>query len=238
MALPKLVVPEFETTIPSTKQKIKFRPFLVKEEKILLMALEGKDSKEMGSAISKILESCILTEGVDIKNLAFFDLEFLFLKLRSKSVGENVDLKIRHLDTTECSHYTEVSVNLDEVGVNFPDDVSDKVMLTDTVGIQLKYPTLSMIDKVTSAKDTEDPSKVFDLLAECIVCVFDGDNVEDNFTKKEMREWIEGLSKLQFEKMASFFNKLPKVQHKVTYTCPKCGKEEMVILEGLQNFFL
>lgn len=101
MALPKLMVPEFETTIPSTNQKIKFRPFLVKEEKVLYMALEGKDAKEMGNAITKILESCILTEGVDIKGLAFFDLEFLFLKLRSKSVGEIVDLKVRHLDTSD-----------------------------------------------------------------------------------------------------------------------------------------
>lgn len=238
MALPKLMVPEFETTIPSTQQKIRFRPFLVKEEKVLYMALEGKDAKEMGNAITKILESCIVTEGVNVKELAFFDLEFLFLKLRSKSVGEEVDLKIRHLDTTECSHYTDIKVNLDEVKVNFPEGLSDRIMLTDTTGIQLKYPALNMLDKVTSSANTEDPSKVFDLLSECVVCVFDNDQVYDNFTKKEIREWIEGLSKPQFEKMAGFFNNLPKVQHKVTYTCPKCGKEETVVLEGLQNFFL
>lgn len=234
MALPLLNTPEFETKIPSTGQAIKFRPFLVKEEKILFMALQGGDTKEMANAVNNIIGACVLNEEFDTSKLALFDIEYLFLKLRGKSVGEQIDLKVRHVDS-ECNHATEVNINIDDVNVVFPDSYNDKIQLTDQVGIQMRPPGI----KQTSGASEGDMSfdSVLDLICDCVVCIYDHDNVYDSFTKDEIVQFIEGLSQQQFAKIQQFFTEIPKLKHKIEWKCPKCGQDDQVIVEGLNNFF-
>jgi hypothetical protein len=233
MALPIMATPSFKTIIPSTGEEIEYRPFLVKEEKVLLMALEGADPEEMSAATKKILQSCILSD-IDVGGLAAFDIEFLFLRLRAKSVGEVIELKVGHADREEagCDHRTEVNINIDDINVN---GVSDNkvIMLTDTVGVKVSYPTFDAVLKV----DPEDKDVAFKLIVDCIDVVFDGDNVYDEFTNEEMSDWLEGLNQKQFDKIADFFNEIPKLSHKVEWKCDACGKTESFEIEGLQSFF-
>lgn len=237
MALPKLSTPEFEAVIPSTGQSIRFRPFLVKEEKALYFALEGKDQKEMVHAVTNILKSCITTTGIDIAKLSFFDIEYLFMKLRGKSVGEIIDIKVRHNDYEKCDHYTDVQINLDSVKVTFPENQDKKIMLNDHVGVIMRYPTFSILDKISNAPGQE-LERVFDLLGECVEQVFDNDQVYDSFNKQELKEFMESLNKAQFEKIVGFVNNMPKLTHNITFACPKCGQQDTVKLEGLASFFL
>jgi len=234
MALPLLNTPEFETKIPSTGQAIKFRPFLVKEEKILFMALQGGDTKEMANAVNNIIGACVLNEEFDTSKLALFDIEYLFLKLRGKSVGEQIDLKVRHVDS-ECNHATEVYINIDDVDVVFPETYTDKIQLTDQVGIQMRPPGI----KQTSGASEGDVSfdSVLDLICDCVVCIYDHDNVYDSFTKDEIVQFIEGLNQQQFAKIQQFFTEIPKLKHKIEWKCPKCGQDDQVTVEGLNNFF-
>jgi len=238
MALPKIAVPDFETEIPSSGKKIRFRPFLVKEEKILYMALEGNDKNEILYAVKKILQACILTEDVDINKFAFFDIEYLFLKLRSKSVGEIVTLKFKHSEENECKHHTEVDINLDDVKVTNIKPDSNKIMVTKEIGVILKYPTFDMLDKISSAVTTSSVQGLFDLLSDCIESVYDSENIYDSFSKKEMMEFIESLNKQQFDQITGFFSDMPTLRYNVDYTCPKCNNQESLTLEGLQSFFL
>jgi|TARA_R100000479_G_C6374224_1_gene198350 hypothetical protein len=235
MALPLLNTPEFETNLPSTGQTIKFRPFLVKEEKILFMALQGGDTKEMANAVNNILGACVLNEGFDTSKLALFDIEYLFLKLRGKSVGEQIDLKVRHTNS-DCNHATEVSINIDEVNVIFPEDYTDRIQLTDQVGVQMRAPGL----KQTSGATNNDMSfeNVLNLICDCVVCIYDQDNVYESFTKEEIVQFIEGLNQQQFAKVQEFFVNTPKLKHTISWKCPKCGEDDQVTIEGLNNFFM
>ena len=234
--LPKITVPTFEATIPSTKQKITYRPFLVKEEKILLMAMEGKDNKEIVKSVSKILKDCIYEE-IDPTKLAFFDVEYLFLKLRGKSVGEAIELKIKHLDDSECKHATEVSVDIDSIEVEFKDDHNQVIKFDDNLGIKMKYPTIENIDSVNENLATNDVDRLFALITSSVDNVFTSETVYDSFTKKEVEEFIEQLNQNQFGKIIDFFQNLPRIKKEVKYTCPKCKKEESIMLEGLSSFF-
>lgn len=229
MSLPSLSVPEFQTEIPSTGEKIKYRPFLVKEEKILLMAMEGQDQQEIASAVLNLLESCILSD-VDVESLATFDIEYLFAKIRGKSVGEVIDVKVKHQEG-ECLHVEDVQINLDEIKVE--GTTSDgNIMLTDDIGVKLKYPTYK-----TVLGTTEDADSVFGIIESCIEFVFDKDNVYSDFTTAELRAWIEGLNQSQFLKITEFFESIPKMSHTVEWTCSECGKTETITFEGLQSFF-
>lgn len=234
--LPKITVPTFEATIPSTKQKITYRPFLVKEEKILLMAMEGKDNKEIVRSVSKILKDCI-NEDIDPTKLAFFDVEYLFLKLRGKSVGEAIDLKIKHLDDSECKHATEVSVDIDSIEVEINDDHNQVIKFNDNLGIKMKYPTIENIDSVNANLATNDVDRLFDLITSSVDNVFTDETVYDSFTKKEVEEFIEQLNQNQFGKIIDFFQNLPRIKKEVKYTCPRCKKDESIMLEGLSSFF-
>lgn len=236
MALPLLNTPEFETTVPSSQQRIKFRPFLVKEEKILFMALQGGDTREMTNAVQNIIGACVLSDNFDASKLAMYDVEYLFLKLRGKSVGESIDLKVRHSNSdSECTHATEVSIDIDNIEIKFPEDYSDKIELTDTVGIQMKHPG---IRHSSLAEGDLDFDSVLKLISDCVVCIYDHENVYDSFTSDEIKQFIEGLNQQQFGKIQKFFKDIPKLSHKIAWKCPKCGEEDNVTVEGLNNFFI
>jgi len=231
MTLPALASPEFMTEIPSTKQQIKFRPFLVREEKILYMALEGQDTKEIENAIVTILSNCIL-DTVDIDKLTLFDIEYLFLQLRGKSVGEKVELMLSHSDeNNECQHKTKLEVDLDSIKIQ--GEVSDgKLMLDDKIGVKVRYPYIN--DASLVGKNESD---VFSTLSIFVEYVFDKDNVYNDFSKEEMNEWLESLSQTQFRKLIEFFENVPKLTHDVEWTCPECKQKDSIKLEGLQSFF-
>jgi hypothetical protein len=240
MNLPSLVTPHFNATIPSTGQEIEYRPFLVKEEKILLMALEGGDKKEITKATKNIIKSCVI-DKININHLATFDIEYLFLKLRGKSVGEVIKVKVGHSDEdSECKHRTEVSINLDDIkvtadGVEAEEaSIDNRIMITDDIGVVLRYPGIDDIDKI----DESAPESMFDVINNCVEYVFDKDNVYNDFTKKEIKDWVDSLSQKQFMKMSEFFNTIPKLTHNVEWTCSECGKKDSIILEGLQSFFM
>jgi hypothetical protein len=233
MALPNISTPEFTTKIPSTGEEIKFRPFLVREEKILLMALEGEDQDEIQNTIVKILEGCILTP-IDMTKLAMFDIEYLFLQLRGKSVGEVLNLKVGH-QKGKCDHKTDVEIKIDDIKVvgKIPES---KVMLTDTVGVKLKFLNMADVTKVSNAKGN-DNEKLFNVINKCIEYIFDEEQVYNDFNEKEIEDWVNNLNQSQFQKIVGFIESMPKLQHEITWTCEKCGKKETIKLEGLQSFF-
>lgn len=231
MALPSLSAPEFTTELPSTGQEIKYRPFLVKEEKILLMALEGEDTKEINNAILKILGNCILSD-VDVNKFSTFDVEYLFLRLRGKSVGEKVEIKIGHTHD-RCAHRTEIEVDLDDI--KLVGEIKDgKTMLTDNIGVKLRYPSLADI-KAGPKQDAADA--MYDMINNCIEYIYDDEEVYSDFTKKEIQDWIGSLNAAQFKKITEFFEDMPKLSHTIKWTCPECGEEDTIVLEGLDSFF-
>jgi hypothetical protein len=234
MSLPVLNAPQYSATVPSTQQQIMFRPFLVKEEKLLFMALQGGDSIEMTNAVRNILEACITTEGFDVDKLAMFDIEYLFLQLRGKSVGENVDLKLKH-SSGDCKNMIEASVSLDQIQVSFPDGYTDKIQLTNDVGIQFQYPGVKHMSSVQL--DDQDFDKLIDFVSSCVVCIYDNDNVYDTFSKSEIKDFLEQLNQQQFVKIQNFFTNSPKLEHDIEWKCDRCGETEIIHLEGLASFF-
>ena len=234
MALPLLNTPEFETIIPSSKQRIKFRPFLVKEEKILFMALQGGDTREMTNAVQNIIGTCVLSEDFEVSNLAMYDIEYLFLKLRGKSVGETIDLRVRHTNS-ECTHISDESIDIDAINVEFPEDYNDKIQLTESVGIKLKHPGIK--HSALLQDNSLDFNTVLQLIGECVDCIYDNDNVYDTYTSDEIIQFIEGLNQQQFAKVQKFFSDMPKLSHTIKWTCSKCGEEDSIVVEGLNSFF-
>jgi len=231
MALPNIALPTFSMKIPSTGKEITFRPFLVKEEKILLMALEGQDRKEITQSVYDVLKNCILEENIDYKKLPTFDIEYMFLMIRSKSVGEEITFTMSHSEEKECKHKTEVSVNLNDVHVQ--GKVKDgNIMLTDSIGIKMRYPTIEVIDSVMLGEDT------LSAIASCIDVVFDGNEVYDDFSHDELVDWLGKLNNSQYDKINQFFSNTPKLSHTVKWKCEKCGEEDEVTIEGLFNFFI
>jgi len=226
--LPSIATPEFETTIPSSGQKIKFRPFLVKEEKILYFALESGEQNEMISAIKKIFENCILSE-FNFDKLSYFDFEYIFLMLRAKSVGESIELNIRH-DKEGCDHVNKLMIQIDDIKVQIPKGHESQFMLNDKIGVKIKYPTIDSISKIGDQDS-------FSLIRDSIEYVYDKDNVYDDFTEEDMENFLDSLGKQHFEKIMNFFNTMPKLKHEVKYKCAKCGEKETPVLEGLQSFF-
>jgi hypothetical protein len=235
MNLPMLVTPTYVDVIPSTKQKVEYRPFLVKEEKILLMALEGNDREEIIRTVEQIFNNCIKTEGIDFKNLASFDFEYLMLKLRSKSVGEVVELNFRH-NEDDCGELNSVEVNLDDIEVKFNDDHKDIVMITDEVGVKMKYPTIVSIESI-DLEEENNIKNVFDIFVNSIDYVFDKDNVYSDYSKEDLIEFVENLNQAQFDKISNFFETMPKLKHEIKFKCKKCEKEVTTEVQGLQSFF-
>ena len=232
MALPQLNSARYETVIPSTGQSISFRPYLVKEEKVLMLALESQDQNMIMRAIKDVIEACVF-DNININDLAIFDIESLFLHLRSKSVGENIDLKMK---CSECESLSDVSINIDDIGT--PEVKSDnQVMLTDTVGVVLKYPSFESISKLGEELDTVDGA--FKMVASCIDTIFDEDNVYDakSESSKNIQEFLENLNSDQFKMLTGFFENMPALTHNLNFKCEHCGHENEMELKGLQSFF-
>ena len=237
MALPKIAVPKFKLKLPSNGKEVYYRPFLVKEEKTLLMAVEGGEDTDITESVINIIESCVEYDG-NIRDLPFFDIEYMFVNLRARSVNNIISLKLRHGTSTECTHVTDFELNLEDVKVNFPEDVSDKIMLSEDVGLVLRYPRLSDVSGLGETIRSSKVELIFDEISNNIVSVFDSENVYEDFTKEEMVDYLGQLNKEQFMKIIEFFEKSPTVSYDIKYTCSECGKEEFIPLRGLNSFFM
>ena len=236
MALPKLTTPTYELEIPSTDEKIKYRPFLVKEEKILMMAMESKSSADITQAVKDIVMECTFNK-VDISNMPMFDVEYIFLNIRSKSVGEVSKLKILCQDDGKT--YADVELDLNEVKVQVGDDHTNKIELTEDMGLIMKYPTIDSFSE-TGIRDIN-PSNMLDVISTCILQIYEkkGEKTYDpkDQTKKELTEFIEQLNTKQFKDVQKFFETMPKLKHEIKLKNPKTKKESKITLTGLNDFF-
>ena len=236
MALPKLTTPTYELEIPSTDEKIKYRPFLVKEEKILMMAMESKTSSDITQAVKDIVSECTFNK-VKIDDMPMFDVEYIFLNIRSKSVGEVSKLKL--LCPDDGKTYADVEVNLNEVKVQVGDDHTNKIELGNGMGMIMKYPTIDSF-KESGIKDIN-PNNMLEVISTCILQIYEeeGKKVYDtkDQTKKEVTDWIEQLNSKQFKDVQNFFETMPKLKHEITIKNPKTKKESKIILNGLNDFF-
>ena len=236
MALPPIDQPTFSITIPSTQEKVRYRPFLMKEEKILLIALESKDNAEINAAMQTIISNCTFGD-VNVKDLTSFDLEYFFLKLRAKSIEETVNLKYA---CAKCETPIEFVVNLDEIEVTHNEKHNKNIKITDSIGIMMKYPSLDAINPSVNLDSGESKiDNILDLIVKSIDSIYDNDTVYSakDTPQKELREWVEGLDQKSFTKVREFFETMPKVYYETLLTCEKCGSEGKVEIEGLQNFF-
>ena len=239
MPLPKITTAEYELKLPSSGKTIKYRPFLVKEEKILILSLESQDNKQITNAVKQVLKECVITKGVKIDQLPSFDIEYLFLNVRGKSVGETIDLLVTCGDDGETE--VPVTISIDEITISRSDDHSPDVELSDGYTVKMKYPSLSQfVDSnfgELEGKDVVDKS--FDMVASSIDMVY---NDEEMFsaaecTKKELKEWVESLTSAQFAKIEKFFETMPKLTHTLEVVNPNTKKKNTVVLEGLSDFF-
>ena len=236
MALPTMDLPTYELEVPSTKKKIKIRPFLVKEEKVLLMALESDDEKNIKEAVLSLLKACIQSR-IKVENLSTFDLEFIFLNIRAVSVGEMVEIMVTCQDDNETQ--VKHQLNLTDVNVLFPEGHSNKIMLTDDTGIIMKYPTFNeFVEGQFSNKEMDDDGAI-KIIAQSIDQIFQGEEVydESTTTKKEFVQFVENLTKEQLEKVQAFFESAPRLEHTFKVTNPNTGVESDYTLRGLQSFF-
>jgi hypothetical protein len=235
MALPKVALPTYELEIPSNGKKIKYRPFVVKEEKLLLLALESQDDKQIEDATRTLLKNCIQSR-VKLEDLAIFDLEYIFLQIRAVSVGEVVEMLLTCEDDGETQ--VKYNLNLTDVQVIKSEDHSSKIMLSDEMGLIMKYPSFEEFVKVSIiAKDTSE--QVIEIMGKCVDQIFDGEEVYDSSTtsKKEFVEFIEGLTNKQFEKVQEFFSEMPVLKHEIKLKNPNTGVENSFVIQGLSNFF-
>ena len=229
MSLPKLNSPVYEAILPSTEKVIKFRPFLVKEEKVLLTAMEDGSQTALMNAIKTILKNCVQGK-INVDRLPLFDIEYLFLKLRSKSVGEISEIGLKCTDT-ECGGVNQISINMDEIEVYKPEGHNRKIMISDEIGVMMSYPVIK------TAGITEEDG--LEIVKDCIEMVFTEEETHerDSFTKKELDEFIDSMDTKQFGKIKEFFDTMPKLQHTINYKCEKCGEDKEVTLQGLDSFF-
>jgi len=242
MALPKINTPTYELTIPSNGKKIKYRPFLVREEKILILALESEDVKQITNAVVDILSECILTKNIDITKLATFDIEYLFLNVRSKSVGETVDVNLTCPDDGKTS--VEMSINIDSIKVQKVKGHKSIIKLDDQYSMKLKYPSMtqfieSNFESGQDGGEGSDIDKSMGMITSCIEMIYDNEESWDaaDSSQKELEEFIEQLNSKQFKLIEKFFETMPKLSHKVKVTNPKTKVESEVVLEGLASFF-
>jgi hypothetical protein len=240
MALPKLDVPTYEIVLPVSKQKIKYRPFLVKEQRNLLMALESNDSNSIQQNVKDILYNCTLTEGIDIERLPIIDVEFYFVQLRAKSVGEVVETKYRCnniVEDKECGNIMESNINLLDLKVEMKEDISPEIQITPTITIKLKYPEFGIVKDSFQYDDIT--TTTFNMIASSIEYVYDGEQFyyASEAQPGEMLEFVEQMNQEQFSKIENFFNNLPKLKETVHMKCTKCGFEHNIEVEGLENFF-
>ena len=236
MALPTMDLPTYELEIPSSKKKIKIRPFLVKEEKVLLLALESDDEKNIKQAVLNLLKACIQSR-VKVENLSTFDLEYIFLNIRAISVGEVVEILITCQDDEETK--VKYNLNLTDVNVIFPEGHSNKIMLNDNTGVIMKYPSFDDFVEGQFANKQYDEDGVIKIIANSIDQIFQDEEVYDESTtnRKEFIQFVESLTKEQLEKIQAFFESAPRLEHKFKITNPNTGVESEYTLRGLQSFF-
>ena len=243
MALPKVSTPTYELTVPSTGEKVSYRPFLVKEEKTLLMAAEDQNISTITKAMRDIISTC--TEGeVDLKTLAPYDIEYIFLQLRGKSIGDVINLNLKKPDSIECEESecpgsTEIKVNIDDIKIDTSSIVDSKIQLTEDIGIKLGFPQLDSIQKYTTKGKAMDAGGVFKMINDCIEYIWEGKEIykAKDSTKKELNDFIESLNTVQFNKIRDFFESMPRLRHEITWTCTKCDKSAPLLLEGIDSFF-
>jgi len=242
--LPKIDVPIYELNLISSGKKIRFRPFLVKEQKLLLMANQSDDPKESLNVVKQICKNCIIDE-VDVESLPVFDLEFIFLNLRARSVSEVINLqykcnnKVKNEadEETVCGNLEKFDVNLLEILPTKDPKHDKKIMLSDKLGIMMKYPTFEMIANLKGQNENE---TLMELLTICVDNIFDQDNIyyTKDVTKEELEEFIDNLQQKDLEKIQEFFETAPKIKKDISFNCRKCGYKESIVVEGLQNFFI
>ena len=238
MPLPKIATPTYELDLPSTGETIKYRPFLVKEEKLLVLALESEDTKQITNAIKAVLKSCIQTKGIKVETLPTFDIEFLFLNIRGKSVGEEIEVNVICPDDEKTE--VPVVINIDDIQIHTTEDHDNKIKLDDELMMEMKYPSLDEFVKNNFDFDGEtNMDQSFDLIASCIDKIYNEEEVWStaDCTKKEVKEFLEQMNSMQFKEIENFFDTMPKLSHSVTFTNPKTQVESTVVLEGLSSFF-
>ena len=238
MPLPTISTPTYELTLPSSNRKIKYRPFLVKEEKILIIAMETQDTKQIARAVKDVLSKCILTKGIKVDKLATFDIEYLFLNIRGKSVGEHIEVMVTCPDDEKTQ--VPMSINIDDIKIKKEKDHSTDITLDDTYTLRMKYPSLSEFiknnfDSMTDMK-VED---TFELISSCIDQVYSDEETwsHQECTKKELSDFVESLNSSQFKMVEGFFTTMPKLSHIVKVTNPNTKVDSEIKLEGLQSFF-
>ena len=238
MPLPKISTPTYELVLPSSNKKIKYRPFLVKEEKVLILAMESQDTSTVANAVKDVLASCILSRGVKVQKLSTFDIEYLFLNIRGKSVGEKIEVMVTCPDDGKTQVPT--SINIDEIKVIVDEKHNKDIKLDDQYTLRMRYPSLDEFVKnnfATAADVSVDDT--FDLISSCIDQVYSEEEswTAADCTKKELSQFVESLNSNQFKEIETFFETMPKLSHTVKVINPNTKKENEIVLEGLQNFF-
>jgi len=238
MPLPKIATPTYELELPSTGETIQYRPFLVKEEKVLVIALESEDTKQITTAVKSVIKNCILSKGIKVENLPTFDIEYLFLNIRGKSVGEDLDVNIVCPDDEETQ--VIVNINLDDIKVQKSEEHTNRIKVDDSIMMEMKYPSLEQFIKNNfdfSDKNAMDQS--FELIASCIDKIYTEDEVwaSADISKKEVIEFLESMNSSQFKDIEKFFETMPKLSHTIKVKNPNTKVESEVVLEGLASFF-
>ena len=244
MILPKLDTPTYELNLISTGKPVRYRPFLVKEQKMFLMSAESEDTKELITTIRNVLKNCLLDE-IDVDNLPSFDLEYLFMNLRARSVEEVVNLKYKCNNNVKneegkekkCNHVVEFDVNILEIEPTTHDNHTDKIQINEKVGIRLKYPTFEMFQKYDNLDQSE---AMLQVLVDCIDYIYDEEQMyySKDSTRKELEEFIDNLQQKDLEKFKDFFNTMPELKKDLNFDCPKCEHKETITVKGMQNFFV
>ena len=238
MPLPKIVTPTYELELPSTGETIQYRPFLVKEEKVLVIALESEDTKQITTAIKTVLKNCIKTKGIKVESLPTFDIEYLFLNVRGKSVGETIEVNITCPDDEVTT--TKIEVNLDDIEVQKTEEHTNQIKLDDSIMMELKYPSLDQFIKSNfDFNEGNQMDQSFQLIGSCIDKIYTDDEVwvAADCTKKEINDFLESMNSTQFKEIETFFETMPKLSHTITVKNPKTKVESEVVIEGLASFF-
>ena len=242
--LPKIDVPLYDLILPLSKKKIQIRPFLVKEEKILLMATESEDESTILTAIKQIVNNCCLTEDVDIELLPISDLEFIFFNLRARSISEVVELRYKcnnkiHVGEEEkvCGNMVEFDVNILDIKPEIPENHTNKIEISPTMGVVMKYPNFKILDKISSTTESE---MLIETTLACIDYIYDEEEIHyaKDVSKEELTDFLESMNRGQFLKLQEFFETIPKITKEIDFHCDKCGYDEKMVLEGIQSFFV
>lgn len=236
MSLPMMQTPTYELTVPSTKKKVKFRPFLVKEEKALMIAQQSEDSQTMIDTLKSVISNCV--RDIDVDKLALFDIEYIFIQLRAKSIGEISEMMYSCLECKDPKAKISINLDLTEINVEFHDEHTNVIDLFNEVGVKMKYPSIELLNNVSEI-DFESPDQALNLIANSIEYIFDGDRIYDieDQTPEELIQFLENLTHGQLQKIKKFFDTMPKLNKKIEFNCPVCKFHHKQTLQGIQNFF-